>query len=107
MLPWPNGTGAADADGFILAQGTNAIGNEAIHAPITAADDVARPGGGCTDASVLCSVLREKRFQISVENDFRASFGCTVGVMSAQRIVFPVAPNPLSVIVAFVTGDVD
>ena len=44
VLPGTNGLGAADSDGLMTAQGTDAIRNEAVCAPVAAADDVASPG---------------------------------------------------------------
>jgi len=107
VLPGPNRAGAADADGLMSAQGADAIGNEAVRTPVAAADDVARPGGGGADRPALRDVLREKRFQISAENEFCAPLGRAVGIMAAHRIVFPVTPDPFPVFIAFVAGDVD
>ncbi len=107
MLPGPDRMGAADADGLMKAQGADAIRNESVRAPVAAADDVTRPGGSGTDDPVLRSTLREKRLQISTENELRTALGSAVGVMAAQRVVFPVAPDPFPVFIAFIAGDVD
>jgi len=121
MLPRANGTGAADANELMTAQGADAIGNEAIFAPVATADNVARPGGGSADYRILGTrsthsglaehvpriLLREKRFQISAEDQFRTPFGGAVGIIAAHRVVFPVSPDPFLVFIAFVGGDVD
>ena len=46
MLPGTYRMGAADADGLPAAEGADAVGNEAVCAPVATADDVARPCGG-------------------------------------------------------------
>ena len=97
----------ADADGLMTTQSTNAIGNEAVSAPITATDDITCPGGSGTDGSVKHDTLREKRFLVGVEDQFRAPFGGTIGIMAAHRIVFPVAPDPFPVFIAFIASDVN
>ncbi len=94
-------------DGLMKAQGTDAVRNESVRAPVATADDVARPGGSGTDGPVLRSALREKRLQISAENELRTALGGTVGIIPAQRVVFPVAPDPLLVFIAFVTRNID
>ena len=103
MLPRPDGTGIADTNGLISAQSADTIGDEAVSAPVAAADDVACSGGGCADGRNL----RKERFQISAENELCTPFGRTVGVMAAHRIVFPVSPYPFVVLIAFVAGDID
>jgi len=49
VLPKANGVGAADADGLMTAQCADAIGDEAVCAPVAAADDVSCTGGGGAD----------------------------------------------------------
>ena len=117
--------GAADADGLPAAEGADAVGNEAVCAPVTTANDVARPGGSGAESGTarrnlgtrsqfltkLGHVprfrLRKEGLQISAENKFRATFGGAVGVVAAHRIIFSVAPDPFPVFIAFVAGDVD
>jgi len=57
-LPGPDGMGAADANGLVSAQGADAIGYEAIHTPVAAADNVARPGGGGAETGAARRNLR-------------------------------------------------
>jgi len=97
--------GAADADGLPAAEGADAVGNEAVCAPVATADDVARPCGGGAESGT--ARLRKEGLQISAENKFRATFGGAVGVVAAHRIIFSVAPDPFPVFIAFVAGDVD
>ena len=99
VLPGPDGIGAADADGLVTAKGADAIGNEVVRAPVAPADDVARPGGGGAVGPVLRGILREERFQICAENEFRTTLGGTVGIMAAQRVIFPVSPDPFLIFI--------
>jgi len=122
MLPGPDGMGAADADGLPAAEGADAVGNEAVCAPVTTANDVARPCGGSAESGTarrnlgtrsqfLTKLGHVPRFkeglQISAENELRTTFGGAVGIMTAHRVVFSVAPDPFPVFIAFVAGDVD
>ena len=50
MLPGPDGMGAADAYGLPAAECADAVGNEAVCAPVTTANDVARPCGGSAES---------------------------------------------------------
>jgi len=52
-------------------------------------------------------LLREERFQICAENEFRTPLRGAVGVMTAHRVIFTITPDPFLVFIAFVAGDVD
>jgi len=64
------------------------------------------PQGGA-DGPVLRGARREERFQISAENEFRTTLGRAVRIITAHRVIFPVAPDPSPVFIALVAGDVD
>ena len=102
MLPRTNCSGVTDGDAFFVVQGPHGIGNNSVFRPITAADDIACPGAGNANLTIL-----KIRFPVSRCSDFGHSFARAVGVVTTERITLFVVPTRLMVLVALVRGDND
>ena len=103
VLPGTSGKRVANLDRLTVHQRLDAVGDYPVLGPVTPADYVA---GSYARRSKIRPIL-EKRIHVGREDHFRRRLRRAVGVVTAQFVVFPIPPEPLPVLVAFVRGHID
>ena len=101
VLIGPGGVWVADDNGLLVRRRTDAVRDDAVPGEVAAADDIARPGRGNGGPSVL-----EKAALVAVGHQLRAGLGVGVGVVAVQRLVLPITPGPLLILIHFIRGHV-
>lgn len=101
MLIRPGGVGIPHRDPLPGLSRTHTVRDDPVVGEVSAADDIPRPGGG---DGHLC--IPEEAAEVTVGHQLRAGFGVGVGVIAVQGLVLPVAPDPFSVLIDFVGGDI-
>src|SRR5690349_5364482 len=99
VLPWTGGGFVSDRDGLALRQSPNTVGNDAIHRPISASNDVPGPSTGDPDR-----VKTKERTTPGADSNFCGGFAGAVGVPTAERILLTITVNPFPVLVALIRG---
>src|SRR6187402_3049608 len=99
MLPGADAVGTADPNVFLREKAADEVGNEAIVGPVAAADDVS--SAACRDAAAMLGEFAGMKEALAVggSDDLRAGLGGAVGIVTAKRIGFAIAPHPFFVLV--------
>src|SRR5882672_11260386 len=101
MLPGPSRTWVAQDDRIATRPRAHAIGHEAVHGPVAAADDI--PGPRCRHWGK--AVTTQIRRRIGMTDGLGSGFRCAVRVITAEAVRLAVAPGPLDILVALVARD--
>ena len=80
----------------------DAVRNDPVLREVAAADDISRSGRRNRDALRV-----EKRFPVAVRHQLRAGFAVGIRVVAVQRLVLPIAPDPLAVLIDLVRRHVE
>ena len=99
MLPRPRSLAISNRYRFPRLHRSNDVRDNSIGCPIASANHISCTCRGNLDQRIG---LREKRRSISCCNQLRATLRCTVRIITAHGILFPVGVQPLFVLVAFV-----
>src|ERR1700677_2533226 len=107
MLPRADRPGITNAEWNLTHECAHGIGHDSACLPIATADDIActHRSNGYSVAAVFLGI--KEGIAIGSHHQLRASFAVAVGVVSSQRIGFPVRPRPLMVEIALVAGNDD
>ena len=86
---------------------SNQVWNQAIFCPIAAPDHVSSPG--CRHRYPMLRIVTfiEEGVSIRSSHQFRAAFAAAVWIITTHRLIFSIAPNPITVLVAFIRCDSD
>src|SRR5690606_2446040 len=79
--------------------GPQDVGQQAVHGPITAPYHVARTGSSQGDTG-----LPKERVTPRSADQLHTGLAAAIGIMAAKSVLFAVGPNPLTILVALVTG---
>ncbi len=88
----------------IVHNRTNEIGNETILGPVSTTDNVSATSG--RDEGI-CSQIGRIRSRITLDDHFGRTLGSAVGILAAERIVLPIGPRPLVILIYLVGRDAD
>lgn len=100
VLPWTRGVRVAHGDRLAALQMTDAIWNDTVLGPITAADDIA--GAGRSDAFV--GMIKKEGTTVSGGDNFRGGFRSAVAVVPTKGVALAVMPAGFEVLIALVRG---
>ncbi len=102
MLIRADGIGIADLDYFPGSRRSYTVGDDPVRRKIPAADYVSCPGSGYCHAAIIKEALA-----IAVGHQLRTALAVGVGIVPVQRLVFPIAPAPLVVLIYLIRCHID
>src|SRR3984957_2255799 len=107
MLPRADRPRIANTEWNMAHERAHGIGHDSACLPIATADDITctHRSNGYSVPAVFLGI--KEGIAIGGHHQLRASFAVAVGVVSAQRIGFPVRPRPLMAEIALIAGNDD
>ena len=103
VLPRTDRSGIAHRGGASLLKRADAVRNQAVFRPVSAADDISRASG----SDGASAFWREEGAAPGGDGDFTCAFAGRVGIVSAHRVVFAAAAQLFAVFVTLVGCDED
>src|ERR1039458_1382347 len=102
MLPGPYRVWIANFHNLRGVQGANDICNQPVTRPVAPANYVSS-SRRCQSHMMFSVGIRWKiRVAVSADDKLRACLAAAIRVVTAERVVFPIGPDPFAILVAFV-----